>query len=183
MTRVPTLALFLFAGGMVFAQTQFPWIANVLGTPICLLPALVVYTILTHGMGTLALFAFWMGLGLDALSSNPMGTSILPLFLVGFLLHLRRHLILRDQAYAQFWLGFAASIALHALTWTVLHLNGRNPITGPWTLWQVLISAILNGTICPLLFVFFDALRNTFDYQPLTEGSFRPDREIKRGRT
>ena len=41
------------------------------------------------------------GLWFDSLSANPLGVSVLPLFLVGLAIHLNRELILRDQAFAQ----------------------------------------------------------------------------------
>ena len=48
----------------------------------------------------------------DSLSANPLGVSVLPLFLVGFLIYRQRELILRDQPFAQFVLGLGASAAV-----------------------------------------------------------------------
>jgi len=182
MTRVPTIALFFFTWLAVFGQTQFPVLTNLLATPVTVLPALMVYAALTHGIVTVAVLAFGAGVGADSLSANPLGISILPLFAVGFVLQLRQHLILRDQIYAQLWLGLAAGITIPGLTLGMLYLDSQQPITGPFLLGQVFLTGILNALLCPALFAFFDALRRTFDYQPMTEGSFRPDREIKRGR-
>jgi rod shape-determining protein MreD len=182
MSRVPLIALFLFAWLAVFAQTQFPILTSWLGIPVNLLPALMVYSSLTHALPVVAAVAVVTGLSLDSLSSAPPGVSIVPLFAVGFTLHLRRHLILRDQTYAQFWLGLAAGLAAPVLTLFMLQLTGPEPITGPFLVWQFALTAALNGVACPALFSLFDALTRTFDYQPMTESSFRPDREIKRGR-
>lgn len=182
MSRVPILALFLFAWLAVFAQTQFPVLTNLLHLPVTVLPALMVFAALTHGIVAVAGLAVWAGLGADALSAHPIGISILPLFVVGFLLHLRRHLILREQTYAQFWLGLGAGVSVPTLTLLMLYLDSQRPVLGPFHLWQILLTGLLNGLLCPALFRLFDALRRTFDYQPMAESSFRPDREIKRGR-
>jgi hypothetical protein len=182
MTRVPTIALFFFTWLAVFGQTQFPVVTDWLAVPLTVLPALMVYTALTHGIFTVAILAVGAGLGVDSLSANPLGVSILPLFAVGFALQLRQHLILRDQTYAQFWLGLAAGLAVPIFTWVLLHLDSRPPIAGPFLIWQLFLIGIVNAGVCPALFKLFDTLRETFDYQPMTEGSFRPDREIKRGR-
>lgn len=182
MSRVPILALFLFAWLAVFAQTQFPVLTHLLHLPVTVLPALMVFAALTHGIVTVAGLAVWAGLGVDALSANPLGISILPLFGVGFLLHLRRHLILREQAYAQFWLGAGAGVAVPALTLLLLYFDSQKPVSGLFHLWQILLTGLLNGVLCPALFGLFDTLRRTFDYQPMAESSFRSDREIKRGR-
>jgi cell shape-determining protein MreD len=182
MSWLPNVSLFFFAWLAVFAQTQFRPVTNLFGTPLAVLPALLVYAALTNRLPTVAALAMLGGLGLDSLSANPLGVSILPLFVVGFGLHLRQHLILRDQRYAQFWLGFAAGILVPLLTLLLLRLDSRPPIVGPLLLWQLLVTGLLNGVVCPGVFRLFDALHGAFDYKPVIEGSFRPDREIKRGR-
>ncbi|HAB18188.1 MAG TPA: rod shape-determining protein MreD [Verrucomicrobiota bacterium] len=181
-SRIPTIGLFLLAWLAVFAQTQFAPVANGLGTPLNLLPALMVYAALSNHLTTVAALAVLAGLGIDALSANPLGISVLPLFIVGFVFHGRQHLILRDQAYAQFWLGLAAAIAVPLLTFVLLRMTSAQPIAGPFLVWQLAVTGLLNGALCPALFWLLDTLRRTFDYTPVSEGSFRPDREIKRGR-
>ncbi len=182
MTWLPTSTLFFVAWLAVFAQTQWRPLANLLDTPIAVLPALMVYTALTHNLVTVTALSVVAGLGLDALSAGPMGISLPPLFLLGFGLHLRRHLILRDQTYAQFWLGAGAGIAVPLVTVLLLNLGSTRLIQGPFLIVQLLVLGLLNGVICPAVFRIFDAIQRTFDYQPLAETSFRADRQIKRGR-
>jgi cell shape-determining protein MreD len=121
-------------------------------------------------------------LALDSLSANRLGVSVLPLFAAGFLIHTRRQVILRDQAYAQFWLGFGTAVLVPLATLIVLSLGQRDPLHGWSTVWQLALNGVFNGVLCPACFALFDALRRTFDYQPVAESSFRPDRQIKRGR-
>ena len=63
-----------------------------------LLPALMVYAALNADIVTVSLLAVFGGLWFDALSANPPGVSILPLFAVGFVIWLQRELILRELA-------------------------------------------------------------------------------------
>ena len=182
MTWIPTTALFFVAWLTAFAQTQFRPVVALLETPVGLLPALVVYAALSFDLVTVSCLAVFAGLSLDALSSGPTGVSIAPLFAVGFILQLRRHLILRDQMYAQFWLGLSSGVAVPLATLMLLELGSTHLIRGPFSLIQILILGLLNGAVCPVVFRVFDAIRRAFDYPVLPETSFRPDREIKRGR-
>jgi hypothetical protein len=73
-------------------------------------------------------------------------------------------------------------VAVPLLTALLLNLGSRPPYLGPATAWQLLVLGLFNGLMCPACFRLFDRLRRAFEYQPLGPGSFRPDREIKRGR-
>ena len=183
MNWLPTTMLFFVAWLAVFAQTQFAPVTSLLGAPLGFLPALIVYAALTSRLAVLTGLAVFAGLALDALSAHRLGAGLPPLFAVGFLIHARQHLILRDQLYAQFWLGAGAGLAVPLLTLLLLSSGHRSPISGWATLWQLLVSALLNGAMCPACFRLFDRLRDAFEYRPVTESSFRPDRELKRGRT
>jgi hypothetical protein len=44
------------------------------------------------------------------------------------------------------------------------------------------LMTLVGGIMTPLLFKFFGTLANTFNYQEASSPSFRPDREIRRGR-
>ncbi len=175
--------LFVVAWLAVFGQTQFPIVRDWLGTPPGILPALVVYAAFTHGIGVVTSLSVAAALWLDALSGSRLGASIGPLFAVGFVLHARQHLLLREQRYAQFWLGFGAGIFVPLATGTLLQFGTRQPYWGTSSAAQLAVSGILNGLMCPAAFLLFDRLRATFEYQPVGPGPFRADREIKRGRT
>ena len=182
MSWVPSLSLFFVAWLGLFAQTQFSPVVRVLGTVPGLIPALLVYAALTANLAVVTGLAVFAALSLDSLSANRLGVSLAPMFTVVFLIHARQQLILRDQLYAQFWLGLGAGLFVPLTTLALLSLGQVPPITGPATLWHLLLSAVGNGLMCPAFFRLFDALRRTFDYQPIPESSFRPDRQIKRGR-
>ena len=167
----------------VFAEAWFDGIRNLIGAQIDLLPALVVYTSLTNGIASTATLAVFGGLWFDSLSSNPLGVSILPLFLVGFTISQCRELLLRQNAFAQLVLGFAASAICPLLTMFLILNMGHNPLLGWESLWQLLIMAVGGGLLTPVCFRLFDRIHQTLNYQPIVESSsFRADRQIKRGR-
>ena len=182
MSRIPLILLFLVAWLAVFAQTQFSPVARVLGLVPGLIPALLVYAALTSHLVVVSGLAVFAALSLDSLSANRLGASLAPMFTVVFLIHTRQHLILRDQLYAQFWLGLGAGLFVPLATLALLSMGQVPPISGAPTVWHLFLGALANGLMCPAFFRIFDALRNTFDYQPVAESSFRPDRQIKRGR-
>jgi hypothetical protein len=112
-----------FAYLAVFCEATLGAPRNWLGAQIDVLPALMVYTALNADVVTVSLLAVLGGLGFDSFSANPLGVSIVPLFLVGFPIFLRRDLILRDLPFAQLVLGTAASGVVPVLT-VLLLLNG-----------------------------------------------------------
>ena len=181
MNRIPLLLLFLGAWLAVFGQTQFATVVSWTGTPVNLLPALVIYTALSHSIGIVTGFSILAGLALDSVSANPLGVSILPLFLCGFATHARQHIILRDQAYARFWLGLGAGLAVSLLTRLLLSLGQRSPLGDVFGTGTAL-SAGVNAIACPLIFLGFDRFREVFEYKPMSESSFRQDRQLKRSR-
>ncbi len=182
MNWLNTIALLLAAYLAVFLESYVRGLRNLLGAQIDLLPALVVYASLTGGISTVALVATLGGFWFDSLSANPLGISVLPLFVIGFILHSCRDLILREQLYAQFMLGLAASAAAPLFTLLALIGAGGEPLLGWWSLWQWLVMALGGAACTPACFYLFNRFNRAFTYQPQPGTSFRPDREIKRDR-
>jgi cell shape-determining protein MreD len=182
MNWLSTTLIFFVTWLVVFASTQFAPVSSLIGAPLTLVPAVLVYVALTNHLAVTTALSVFSALGLDALSANRLGVSLLPMFAAAFLIQTRRHVILREQTYAQFWLGAGAGLFIPLATLAILSLGQRQPIVGWPTVWQWLVIALANGLLCPAAFRLFDALRRTFDYQPVVESSFRPDRQIKRGR-
>lgn len=182
MNVLHTIALLAAAYGAVFLATEVNVLRSLLGAQFDLLPALMVYCGLSANLATLTAVAVFGGFLFDSLSANPLGITFVPLFLVGFFVHFNRELILRDEAYAQFVLGTGGSIATPILSVLLLLGGGHKPLIGWGSIWQVAVMAVIGGCCTPLCFRLFDRIHRTFAYQPVPETSFRPDREIKRGR-
>jgi cell shape-determining protein MreD len=153
-----------------------------LGAQVDALPVLMVYCGLTTGLGTLTLTAVLGGLWFDSLSANPLGATVLPLFLTGLAVHHSRELILRDELFARFLVGATASACVPLLTVLLLYANGKQPLLGWPSLWQWSIMSVGGGILTPFCFWFFDRLNEVLAYKHPVEVSFRSDREIKRGR-
>lgn len=166
----------------VFGEAAFGGLRHLVGAQIDLLPPLMVYAGLCTGITTVALLAVCAGLWFDSLSANPLGVTVLPLFAIGLAIHLKRELILRDQTFAQLVLGLAASMATSLLTLLLLLSMGRNPLLGWGTLWQIVVVSVGGAIATPIWFVLFGWLQRTLVHHRAVESSFRPDRQIRRGR-
>ena len=109
MSTLNSILILLVAFLAVFCESAFNGLRNLLGAQIDLLPALVVYAALSAGLPTVTMVSVLGGLFFDSLSANPLGITIMPLFVAGFLISTQRELILRDQLFAQSVLGLSAS--------------------------------------------------------------------------
>jgi hypothetical protein len=182
MTWLNTLLILAAAFLAVFWEAAFQGVRHLTGAQIDLLPPLLVYTSLNASLATVGLLAALGGLWFDSLSANPLGVSVVPLFVIGLAIYVNRELILRDQTFAQLVLGLAASAAAPALTLLVLLTIGHVPLLGWGTLWQWLVMSAGGAATTPICFVLFGWLHRTLIHSGATQSSFRPDREIRRGR-
>ena len=182
MNPLQTLLILAAAFLAVFGEAAFSLLHHWLGAQVDLLPVLMVYAALNSDIVTVSLLAVLGGLWFDALSANPFGISIPPLFAIGFVIYLQRELILRELPFAQFVLGAVASAVVPALTILLLLTGGQDPLLGWGSLWQWLVMSAGGALATPIIFEFFNWCQRALGYQPRTETSFRPDREIRRSR-
>ncbi|MEI6195152.1 MAG: rod shape-determining protein MreD [Verrucomicrobiota bacterium] len=182
MIALNSFLVLAFAFLAVFGQAVFPGVRHLLGAQVDLLPVLMVYAALNTNVATVALLAVLGGLCFDALSANPLGVTILPLFIVGFAILSQRELILHKLSFAQIVLGAVACAVVPALTVLLLLTAGAQPLLGWGSLWQWLVMTAGGAVATPVLFALFAWCNHALGYQPRTETSFRPDREIHRGR-
>jgi len=182
MNRLNTILILALAYLAVFLEGPFALFRNLLGAQITLLPALMVYASLSSGIETVALLAVWAGLLRDSVSENPPGVSILPLFLIGFIILRKRDILLREHQFAQMALGLAAGAVFPLATLFLLFNLGRGPLLGWLWLWQWVVGTLTGAVLTPLLFRLFGRLRRALEYPAMKQSSFREDREIKRGR-
>jgi rod shape-determining protein MreD len=182
MTWLSPILLLVVTWLAIFLQTGLMPLRELLGAPPNLVPALVVYAAFTHGLGLVTVLTLTAGLWIDALSGSRLGTGVAPLFGLGFLLNTRQHLLLREQRYAQFWLGFAGGLGVPLAHAGILQLGADEPALGWFTVRQLLSLGLLNGLACPAIFLLFDRLRAVFEYQPSGPGPYMSNREMKRGR-
>jgi rod shape-determining protein MreD len=182
MTWLNTLLILTIALLAIFLEATVGGIRHWLGAQVDVLPGLMVYVGLSSKVGVVALVAMFSGLCYDSVSANPLGVSVVPLFFVGLLIHLKRQLILREQMFAQLVLGFAASAMVPLIAALLLLSGGAEPLIGWGSLWQWLVMSVGGAMSTPAFFWLFDRVRRALSYQRYTETTFRPDREIERGR-
>ncbi|HEY5298303.1 MAG TPA: hypothetical protein VIK59_10290 [Verrucomicrobiae bacterium] len=182
MNVLQTILIFVAAFLAVFGEATFPLLRHWLGAQVNLLPAIMVYAALNANISVVALLAVFGGLWFDSLSANPLGVTILPLLIVGFLIYLRRELILRELPFAQIILGAVASAVVPVLTILILLTGGKQPLLGWGSLWQSFVMIVGGAIATPILFALFEWCQHALGYQPRAETSFRPDREIRRGK-
>jgi rod shape-determining protein MreD len=182
MSWLNSILILLTAFVAVFLEDTFDGARHLFGAQIDLLPALMVYASLRTSLATMTTLAVFGGLCFDSLSANPLGVSVLPLFLIGFMIYPRRGLILREEYYARFVLGLVASAVVPLLTLLFMLSTRRTPILGWGTVWQWLVMALGGGLFTPVCFWLLDWLNRALTYRPVFQTSFRPDREIRRGR-
>ncbi|MFO1477117.1 MAG: hypothetical protein U1F98_10755 [Verrucomicrobiota bacterium] len=182
MSLLSTILVLLAIYVAVFLEAAFPGARRLLGAQVDLLPAILVYAGLNTGLPTVCLAATLGGLLFDSLSANPLGVSVLPLLLVGVLIYQQRELILRDELFAQTVLGLVASAVVPLLTLILLLTLGRSPLLGWGSLWQWIVMTVGGGLATPVVCAAFSLLDRAFIYRRASETTFRPDREIRRGR-
>jgi rod shape-determining protein MreD len=176
------ITVILLALTFVFMESAFTWPRRLFGAQVDLLPALMVFVSLRLGIGSIVVVALIGGLSMDALSLNPLGVSPLPLCLVGMLIHLKREQILRDEVVVQLLLGMAASAVVPLGTLLMILSVGESPLLGFGFVWDLLVMTIGGGIATPVIFKGMRLLESALTYQTHSQPSFRPDREIKRGR-
>jgi len=183
MTVLNTIFVLGAAFLAVFWQSAFNGLRHLLGAQIDLLPALMVFASLYGNFVTVALLAVLGGIWFDSLSANPLGITVLPLFVIGVGIYANRELILRTQTIAQLVLGLAASAAAPIMTLLLLLTTGHEPLFGWGTLWQLVVMALGGAIATPVCFEAFGLLNRAFVHDRGGPSSFRPDREIRRGRS
>jgi rod shape-determining protein MreD len=182
MNLAHTVLILAMAFLAVFWQAAFQGVRHLFGAQIDLLPPLMLYAALHASLPVVTLTALLGGLWFDSLSANPLGITVLPLFVVGLSAYAARDLILREQTFAQAILGLAACTLSPILTLLVLLTLGYNPLVGWGTLWQLLVMSVGGAIVTPVLFEVFGWLERTLTHSRPVQSSFRPDREIRRGR-
>lgn len=182
MNWLNTSAILAAAFVAVFFESYYRGFRLLLGAQIDLLPALMAYTALSGGLSTVVLLAICGGCFFDALSANPLGTTIVPLFVAGASIHYHRGLILREQWVARYATAFAACAVVPVLSAVLLLSMGHEPLIGYWSLWQWVVMAVGGAATAPIWFIVLDRLRHALSYPARSEPGFRPDRDIKRRR-
>jgi cell shape-determining protein MreD len=166
----------------VFLASRFDFWRDLAGAQFDLLPAIMVYCGLKRRLSLVGANAIFAGVLFDTLSANPLGITVIPLFLAGAAIHWHRELLLRDRIFSQFVLGMAASAGVPLASLLLLWLGGHHPLVGAGSLWQWLMLILTGGAATPMVCHLLDRIHESLTFQIAPEPRYRTDREIKRGR-
>ncbi len=165
----------------VFGETVFSAPRHLLGAQVDLLPALMIYAALNTNVVSVSMLAVSGGLWFDALSANPLGIYHSAAVRRG-LSDLRRARIHPARAAVRPVFPRRGRQRGRSGRWPfcILLSGGNEPLLGWGSLWQWLVMTAGGALATPVIFALFDWCNHSLGYQPLTETSFRPDREIHR---
>lgn len=153
-----------------------------LGSPLSLLPPVLVCAAVQEQGTSWRWVAVVGGLARDTLSVDPLGVSILPLYVTGWFLNSHRELLLSELAFAQAIMGVAVSAAVPLLTLGLVVASGDVPAMGGRLLWQWLVLTVSGGLLTPPMFRIWQRVEGWFAHPVIQTTSFREDREILRGK-
>ncbi len=167
-----SLVILLAALIGVFLESACTLPRDLLGAPVHPLPPLIIYAALQSNLATLTLLAILGGLWQSALSADPVGISMAPLFLVGILVASYRKHFVRQQWFVHAMLGAAASALVPALVLFMLITLGHEPALNWFSLWQWLVASAGGGLITLAIFPLLDRARRALTH-PMVQGGYR----------
>ena len=165
-----TASILLAALLGVFIESAVTLPRDLLGAQVNPLPALMVYAALQSNVLTITLLAICGAFWQSALSADPLGITLLPLFMVGIFIEFNRRQFARRERFVRFALGAAASASVPLLTLFLLLTLGHKPLLNGFTLWQWLVMAVGGGLLALLIFPALDGLREILTDKPRRDG-------------
>ena len=182
-TNWVTLLVFLITGyAVIFAQARVDAVRDLAGVQPDLLPGMMVYAAMAFPLETVMICATVFGLLFDSFSMNALGTSVVSLAAVGFLASRYRDLLLSEHFTTHWVLGLLASALAPVISYVVLRLQDARPLVGWGSAWHWGIMTAGGGAVTPLWFKVFNRLDDALRYKEIPESTFRPDRQIARGK-
>jgi len=182
MSRSTFTSMILIAIGVVYLEARWTVIEGGWRCQIDVLPVFAAYAALHGRVGVMAGVAALGGGWFDLLSANPLGTSLLSLFLTSYLLHGMHEVLLKGQMAAQFFVCVLAGVLNPVISGLALWVMSADPMLGWGTLWQVLINAICCGLAGPVLFLILNQLDQNLSHTPTAKPWNRPVVEVKRSK-
>jgi rod shape-determining protein MreD len=182
-TNQVLLLVFLVTGYLIiFAQARLTIIRDMTGAQPDLLPGMIVFAAMAFHLGTVMLCAAVFGLLFDSFSMNALGTTLVSLAAIGFFCSRYRELLLSEHFTTHWVLGLTASALAPVISYGLLRLQDVKPLVAWGSAWHWAIMIAGGGVVTPLWFKVFNRLDAALRYKELPESTFRPDRQIARGR-
>lgn len=161
LTILLTALISVYLSAAVGLSLQF------LGTQINPLPALMMVVALRAPFSAVVTLAIFGALIQSSLSSDPIGIGMLPLYSLGFAVHLNARSLSQHHTGPRFALGAIAGAIVPALTLALLLLAGKQPMIGWFTLWQWAVGIVSSGLLALIYFPLLEWMDHSVEEQPL----------------
>ncbi len=182
MSRHTFTCLILFAMVITYVQSHWSVMEGMWRAQVDLLPIFAAYAALHGGLGAIIGVALVAGAWFDVLSANPIGTSLISLFLTALIIHRVHEVVLKGQLAAQFFVSLSAGILGPVLSYFLLWSMGMQPLAGWGTLWQIVVNAMVCGVFGPFVFLILNLMDRWVSYEPVAQPWNRPVVEVKRSK-
>lgn len=171
MTRDQIIAIFLAVYVAVFIDVGWNGPRDWLGTPVSLLPALLVYAAVQYPVWGVVIVSVFGGLVRDSYSGDPLGVSLAALFALGFTLNRYREFVMHQLPFARMLLGFIAGAAFPLIGYLLTNLVASPQAPKLSVFHTIAISAIVSASLTPLTFRLFARLHRTFTFGTIRDTS------------
>ena len=162
-----TITILLVALITTYAASAWSLPLQMLGTQLAPLPPLMLATALRTPITTIAILAIFASLTQSALSSDPLGLSLLPLYTLGFIVHINSHNLLHHHIGSRFALGAIAGAMIPLMSLALLLLTNKEPLIGWFSLWQWAASILSSGLMTLIFYPLIEWLDKSVEEQPL----------------
>ncbi len=131
------------------------------------LPVLIMVAAFRCPISTIGALAIFCSFTQDAISSAPVGTSILPLYALGLIVHVNNKNITLARTKSRFTLGAASGAFVSILSLLVLLVAGHEPLIGWFSIWQLLSEILASGFLGLVFFPLAEWIDKSVEEQPL----------------
>jgi len=162
-----TLTILITALITTYVASSWSLPKQITGAQLDPLPALMLAVALRAPITTIAILAVFASLTQSALSSDPLGISLLPLYFMGFILHINSHNLSHHHIGSRFALGAGAGAVIPLVTLALLLITNKEPLIGWFSLWQWAIGILTSGLMALIFFPLIEWLDQSVEEQPL----------------
>lgn len=176
-----TLTVLITALITTYLASSWSLPKQITGAQLDPLPALMLVVALRAPITTIAILAIFASLTQSALSSNPLGISLLPLYIVGCAAHINSHNLYLHTG-SRFALGAGAGAAIPLMSLALLLLTNKEPLIGWFSLWQWAAGILSSGLMALIFFPLIEWLDQSVEEQPLAAPFDTSTQIVRHGR-
>ena len=167
MKSYSTLTILLIALVSIYVASAWNLPRQLFGAQLDPLPALMLVVALRSPISTIGMLSIFGSFAQSALSSNPFGLSLIPLYLFGFIVHLYSRSLYHHHSGSRLALGAAAGALIPIMSLGLLLVTNKEPLFGWFTLWQWAVGTLSSGLIALMFFPLIEWLDKSVEEQPL----------------